>query len=402
MHIIYLHQYFKVPKNSVGGTRSYELARRLVQKGHTVDMVCSLENPTKDTPRGWFTTSEEGVRVHWLAVPYSNNYGFWMRVKAFLMFAIKSSFRAASLKGDLVFATSTPLTIAIPALYAIIKNKIPLVFEVRDLWPEAAIQMDILKSPVLIFLSRWLEKKVYNKSKHIIALSPGMKDGIVATGIPDDRVTVIPNASDLQLFSPSVNGKNMSEKLKLNGRFSLAYFGTMGPANGLNFIIDSAIELRKRSIDDIVLVLHGAGKERIDLVNRANDEGLTNVIFSESVKDKGQIAELAAAVDVCMTIYKNVPILYTCSPNKMFDSLAAGKPVLTNMPGWLSDIVTTNNCGVFVEPDNASDFADKAIYLRDNPEKCIEFGKNSRKLAENTFSRDILSNKLNEVLIKSL
>lgn len=400
MKIIYLHQYFNTPTSdsNVFGTRSYEFAKRLVNMGHEVHMVTSRTKPTPEMGTDWYETNEDGIRVHWLPVLYKNHMGFFGRVKAFLRFALKTRKKAASLDGDIIYATSTPLTIAIPALYAQKKKKIPMVFEVRDLWPEAPIQLGMLTNPVFIWAARQLEKRTYNRSAHIVTLSPGMQAGVIKNGIPKERTSMIPNSSDLHLFRPDVDGTDMRKKLGLNGKFSLGYFGTMGLANGLGFVLDAAAELKKRNVKDVVLVLHGHGKERAALEERKEKEQLDNVIFSKPIADKTKIAEIAAALDVCMTIYKNLPILYTCSPNKMFDSLAAGKPVLVNMPGWLSDTITQNNCGVAVKPDDVADFVDKILFLRDNEGLREEMGKNSRKLAEKEFSRDLLAVKLETIL----
>jgi glycosyltransferase involved in cell wall biosynthesis len=225
-----------------------------------------------------------------------------------------------------------------------------------------------------------------------------MRDGVVAAGVPQSRVTVIPNASDLDLFSPDVDGTDFRTRLGLNGRFACIYFGAMGAANGLGFVLDAATELKRRGEDGIVFVLHGHGKERTMLELRCESDRLNNVVFSNTVPDKEAIAHLAAAADVCMTIYKNLPVLYTCSPNKLFDSLAAGKPVLVNMPGWLQEVVEQNRAGVFVEPDNPIDFADKVIYLRDHPSLCAEYGRNARSVAESQFARPKLAAHLEQVL----
>jgi glycosyltransferase involved in cell wall biosynthesis len=403
MRIIYLHQYF-FTRTMIGiaGNRSYEFARRLVAMGHHVDMVTSYTQASythahDDHPRDWFETLEEGIHVHWLPVPYSNKMDFRKRIRAFLRFAIGASRKAAALEADVIFATSGPLTIAIPGIYASWYRKRPLVFEVRDLWPEGAIQLGVLSNPLAKWLARSLERLAYRQSDHIVALSPGMSDGIGEAGTPKEKVTVIPNAADLDLFHPQIDGTEMRARLGLTGQFAFAYFGTMGLANGLGFVLDAAMELKRRRVENIVFILHGDGMERWHLEARAKSEGLNNVIFSGPTP-KHLIAELVAAVDVCMTIFKNVPVLRTCSPNKFFDALAAGKPILTNMPGWLGTIAEDDWTGVLVQPDNPVDFADKAIWMRDHPTELEKFGRNARQIAEERFSRDVLARRLEAVL----
>ena len=175
MRITYLHQYFNTPEMS-GGTRSYEMARRLVAMGHEVNMITSWRED--DGRKGWFETAEAGIKVHWLPVPYSNKMGFKERISAFFRFAWGAARKAASLPADVVFATSTPLTIALPGVYAARRQKAPMVFEVRDLWPELPIAIGALKNPFLQFMARQLELFAYRNSKAIVALSPGMRDGV--------------------------------------------------------------------------------------------------------------------------------------------------------------------------------------------------------------------------------
>ncbi len=400
MKIIYLHQYFYTPNMiGVAGIRSYEFGRRLAAAGHRVEMVTSATSPPPDAPNGWYETEEAGIHVHWLPVPYSNKISFRKRIAAFLRFAWKSGWKAVRLEGDVIFATSGPLTIALPAVFAALVKRKPLVFEVRDLWPEGAIQLGLLRNPLARFGCRALERITYRFSRHIVALSPGMKAGVVSTGVPAEKVSVIPNASDLDFFDPGATGGRMREKFGLDGKFSLAYFGTMGMANGLGYVLDAAAVLKRRGVRDVLFLLHGDGMRRADLEERARTEQLDNVVFSDPVEAKSEVAEVMAAVDVCMTIYANYPVLATCSPNKLFDTFAAAKPALTNMPGPLQSLLEDNRCGVFVDPGSPEDFADKVVELKEKaPEELAEMGKNGRALGERIFDRDKLARKLNLIL----
>jgi glycosyltransferase involved in cell wall biosynthesis len=398
VRIIYLHQYFTTPDH-VGGIRSYEMARRLVAKGHDVQMITTYNRPTDKT--SWFETTEEGIRVHWLPMPWSNRQSNAERIQVFFRFAYGAARRAMAIDGDVVFATSTPLTIAIPGVLAARRKGVPMVFEVRDLWPEAPVQMGALKSPNAIRAAKALEHLAYRNARHVVALSPGMAEGVIRAGVPRERVSVIPNASDLDLFRPDLDGTDFRRKFGLEGKTVFIYFGTMGPANGLGFVLDGAAELKRRGREDLAFILHGDGKERPLLEARKQQEGLDNVIFSDWDMHREDLARLVASADVAMTIYKNVPILYTCSPNKMFDAFSAGKPVLTNMPGWLQSLVEEHEAGVFVRPDDAADFADKAAALAGDRERIERYGRNARQLAEREFSRDLLADKLEAVLLKA-
>jgi glycosyltransferase involved in cell wall biosynthesis len=208
---------------------------------------------------------------------------------------------------------------------------------------------------------------------------------------------MIPNASDLELFSPDVDPTGERERLGIDGdRFVCTYFGTMGEANDLTEVIEAARLLRDRGEDGIVFVLHGDGKRREALERLARERGVAGgpVVFSDPIPDKGAVARLAAASDACMTIYKDVPVLATCSPNKLFDTFAAGRAAIVNMPGWLTELVEGDDAGVAVRAADPADLADKVAWLRDHPDDVRRMGRNGRALAEREFSRDLLAGRM--------
>jgi glycosyltransferase involved in cell wall biosynthesis len=391
MRILYLHQFFTT-RAGVGSTRSYEFARRFVEHGHSVRMVTAARQEQGQpsevdgievvTVRGGF-----GDYVHGTKIPYPR------RALEFLRFAFAASL--AVLRGprpDVVYATSPPLTVAIPALLARARHRAPLVFEVRDLWPEGPIQMGILTNPLLVRLARSFEALVYRSAERVIALSPGMREGVLAAGgLPQEKVTVVPNASDLELFSPDVDGAAVRERLGLGDRFVCSYLGTMGQPNDVDQAIEAAHVLNQRGDDGVVFLLMGDGKRRPQLERLARDLGADNVRFYDPIADKGQVAQVAAASNACMTLLKDLPVLRTSSPNKLFDTLAAGRPAVVNVPGWLQRLVEDHDAGVYARPGDAADLADKVAFLRDHPELAARYGRNARRLAEREFSRDALA-----------
>ena len=395
MRILYLHQYF-MTRAGVGGTRSYEFARRFAARGHEVTMVTAASS----TDRG--RSNVEGIEIVEVRAGFSDYVrgtavSYPRRALRFLHFALAAT--ATVLRQpppDVIYATSPPLTMALPAVAASLRHRAPLVFEVRDLWPEAPIQIGALRNPLLQRLARVLERFVYRQSAHVIALSPGMRDGVIAAGIPAERVTMVPNASDLDLFSPDIDGSEVREGLGLGDRFVCAYFGTMGEANDLRPVVEAAALLRQRHEDDIAFVLLGDGKCRPELEALARERGADNVVFPDPIPDKTSVARLAAASDVCMTIFKDVPILATCSPNKLFDTFAAGRPAVVNMDGWMRELVEGGEAGVFAR--DAEELAEKVLFLRDHPELVERYGRNARRLAETEFSRDLLAERALGVL----
>jgi glycosyltransferase involved in cell wall biosynthesis len=326
----------------------------------------------------------------------------WRRMLKFHQFARLAGRVGRELpRPDVVFATHTPLTAGLAGLELGRHFDVPFVFEVRDLWPEALVNVGALKNPAGIWWLRRMAKKIYAGATHIVALSPGMKDGIVRAGVPAGKVTVIPNASDLDLFRPDLDGSAQRKRLGLGDRFAAIYFGAMGMANGLDYAIKAAKTLAERGKDDIALVLHGSGGERSELEDMVREYKLNNVIFSDLVPDKAEIARIVAGCDACMTISRATQER-TWSPNKMFDALAAGRPVLINVPGWLGETIENNDCGKSLNPHHPEALADALEELAADPDLCRRMGENARALAEREFDRGKLADRLESVLVEAV
>jgi glycosyltransferase involved in cell wall biosynthesis len=401
MRILYFHQHFSTREGSTG-TRSYEFARRLAARGHRVTMVCGsaaigstgLGGPFE---RGIRRGVVDGVNVVEIEVPYSNRLGFVQRANAFLRFAWKSSRLALAEPCDLVFATSTPLTAGIPGIAASWLRRKPFVFEVRDLWPELPKAMGVIRNPLVLSALSVLEWASYRAAVACIALSPGIAEGIRRRGKAAADVHVVPNGSDLDLF-----GATEAEPWRPDGvrpTDLLAIFpGAHGIANGLDAVLDAAAELRRRGRTDVKLLLVGDGMMKPHLVARARDEALDNMIFLDAMP-KRRLAGLMAAADVGMMTLQNVPAFYRgTSPNKFFDFIATGLPVLNNYPGWLAELIAANRCGFVVPPGNAGAFADALVRAADDRAGLAAMGRAARELAERSFDRNRLAEEFVAVL----
>ena len=335
MKVLYLHQYFNTPTMS-GSTRSYYMAKQLVQSGHQVRMITSWRNLDNDMRRSWFNTDEDGVDVHWVPIEYSNHLSYFARIIAFMKFAWSSYLKASSLEADVVFATSTPLTIAIPAVFVSKKKKVPLVFEVRDLWPGIPISVGALKNPILKLSAHWLEKWAYNHSTAIVALSPGMKEGIVRQGFPQNKIAVIPNISNIDEFK---SDRYQVEEFRtsrawLQDRPLLIYIGTFGFINGLSYLIELAHEID--AIDsEIRILLIGEGKEYGLLEQLARKLSVLNKnLFIEKNIAKNLVPAALGAADISFSSFVDNKMMWANSANKFFDSIASGTPVALNYGGW--------------------------------------------------------------------
>ena len=395
MKFLYFHQHFSTPKGSTG-TRSYEMARSLVARGHQVTMVCGSYGGGETGLSSAFVHGRrsgqvDGIDVVELDLAYSNSDGFLKRAWVFLKFAGRSVGIALREKYDVVFATTTPLTAGIPGIFARWLRGKPFVFEVRDLWPELPREMGVITNPVVLGAMSVLEWGSYRSATRCVGLSPGIVDGIARLGVPRERITLIPNGCDLDIFS----GDQEPWRPEGVGRDDLlaAFTGTHGIANGLDAVLDAAAELKRRGRSDIKLVLVGQGKLKPDLQARAEREGLDNVVFHPPVS-KTKLAGLMAATDVGMQILANVPAFYYgTSPNKFFDYIAAGLPVLNNYPGWLAGMIEEERCGFAVPPDDPVAFADALEPAAADRDALKVMGENGRKLAVREFDRRILADR---------
>ena len=403
MKVLYFHQHFSTPQGATG-TRSYEMSRALIKAGHEVTLVCGSYGGgdtglNNSYYKGIRNGTVDGIHIIEFELPYSNTDSFLKRTGAFLKFALKSIKVALTKEYDLVFATSTPLTAGIPGIFARWLRGKRFVFEVRDLWPELPREMGVIKSPVILWMMGVLEWSSYCSAHACIGLSPGIVEGIKKRGVKSSKITMIPNGCDLELFTD--NNIEPKRPEGVDDSHLLAVFtGTHGLANGVGAALDAAAELLKRGRIDIKFCFIGQGKEKPQLVKRATDEGLTNCIFLDPVPKTELIAYLKGA-DIGLQMLRNIPVFYYgTSPNKFFDYIAVGLPVLNNYPGWLADMIENHSGGFAISADNFIAYADALELAADNRNNLDKMGKNNQLLAKQ-FDRGVLSAQFVEWLEKA-
>lgn len=409
MRILYIHQYFRT-RDGAGSTRSYEFARLLQQKGYNITFVTTDVNMKGLTPyadSGWFHKYRiDSLEVIAVKLSYSNYMSYPRRIWSFFLFMLFACLYVVKngKKFDLIYATSTPLTVAIPALLGKFLRRRRYVFEVRDLWPEAPVQMGAIKKKWLIRALYALENMAYTHADHIIALSPGIREGILSKGIPDNKVAMIPNSCDIELFE---NGKDDAQiehyrqKYGLAGKFVVLHAGTIGRANGLKYVIDAAEQLKMRGAEDIVFLLVGDGGDKPNLEEEICRLKLTNVILTGQIPKK-HIPIVYALSDLTITTFLPLPILATNSPNKFFDSLAAGRPVIVNSLGWTKELVENEQAGFYVDANDPSQLAELLIKQRHHKPLLKQMGENARELAKKLFDRKKLVEDLDQILASIL
>ena len=410
MKVLYYHQYFSTPAGAAG-TRSYALARSLVEAGHQVQMVCLRDARTHTGLTGSFTDGKrnglvDGIEVIEFDLPYSNHDGLVERALVFLRYSWNSLQLALCSDADLVFATTTPLTAGIPGIVARWLRGTPFVFEVRDLWPELPRSMGVVRNPLVLAALSGLEWLSYHSADACIGLAPGICEGISERGISTSRIASIPNACDLELFHPQRQGEAKQPELIAGlpqrippGSFVAAFTGAHGLANGLDAVLDVAAELQRLGRQDIQLLFIGDGRCKPALEYRAAREALRNCHFLQPIPKPRLAQILSESVHVGLMVLDDVPAFYRgTSPNKFFDYLACGLPVVNNYPGWLAELIREHHLGIPVPPRNPEAFAKALIRLADQPALVASMGANARTLAESNFSRRLLADQWLNVL----
>ncbi len=378
-NILYIHQYFKTPSEG-GALRSYFIAKGLIEQGYTVQMITSHSTP------GYQQKLIEGVVVHYLPVQYSNDMSFRKRFYAFLKFTYMSIRYTKNLqKPDLIYATSTPLSIGLIALWWKWREHTPYIFEVRDLWPDAPIELGIIKNFFLKYLSKKLEKTIYRNAQKIVVLSPGIQSAINNQS-QSYNISLVPNMSDIQFF------QRENQTQKTIDTFTIGYFGAFGYANNLDFIIGIAASCQREKLH-VKFLLAGEGAKKDYLIETIEKINLKNIEVVPP-KNRFEIRDLMTEVDACLTSFLSYTIFETNSPNKFFDGLAAGKLSIVNTGGWLKELVELHQCGIYADPEKPEDFPELIKPFLENRVLLDKYQKNALELGEQKFSRNKLVGKL--------
>jgi glycosyltransferase involved in cell wall biosynthesis len=382
--ILIFHQHFNTPQKG-GPLRSYYLAKALVDAGMKVIVI------TAQDVRAHKIEFFDGIEVHYLPVRYENRFGFYRRIYSFFSYNIKALRLAHKFHdADLCYAISVPLTIGLIALRLKSKYNIPYIFEVGDLWPDAPIELGFVKNVFARKSMYRLEKRIYQQAKSIVALSPAIADRISAK-TSNKNITVIPNMADTEYFPVASKDASLVKKYNVDGKFVASYIGAIGYANGLDFLLACAKVTQANNVQ-IQYLICGEGAMLPALKKAASLWKLKNVTFLPFAT-RDQVKEIFNITDVSVVCYRPEKILETGSPNKFFDALAAGKPVAINFEGWIKDEIEKNECGFYINPSKPEDFTYWLKRLEEDRGLLSQYQTNARKLAEEKYSRKMLSEK---------
>jgi glycosyltransferase involved in cell wall biosynthesis len=401
VHILLVHQSFTA-LDEPGGTRHHELARYLASQGHRVTIIASpisyLTGKSLLPKIPWCERQLDGERITILrAYTYpAFHRNFALRVVSFFSFMISSLLIGLRVKEvDLVWGTSPPIFQGLTAWALAKVKRVRLLFEVRDLWPAFAVAVGVLKNPLLIWLSEQLEHFLYHQSDLVVVNSPGYIQHVKAGGA--NQVELVPNGTDTSMFNPGVDGSAFRQAHQFGTQFVALYAGAHGLSNDLGIVLEAAKLLLTRP--DIKIVLLGDGKDKPALQAQATREGLSNLLFLPPIPKLEMPAALGAA-NTCIAILKPLEMYKTTYPNKVFDYMAAGKPVILAIDGVIKQVIEEARAGIPVAPGDSKALAQAILRLAGDPILALQMGRQARSYVEAHFDRSILAAKLMDIMLR--
>ena len=404
MRILYLTQYFP-PEIGATQTRAYEMAQGLKRAGHEVTILTEFPNhPTGIIPPeydGQWTSRQtlDGLDVLRVWVKTSPQKNFKSRMAFYLSYMLMAAWAGIALlrgKYDAIYATSPPLFVGGSALAISYLRRIPLFFEVRDLWPESAVQLGELNNKTALKLATWLEEACYRRARHIVVVTGGFKQNLVARGLPAAKISVIPNGANTDLFQPVPPSPALREALGIPAeQFVVAYTGLHGLAHGLETVLQAADLLREEA--DITFLFVGDGPRKPALQVLADELNLPNVIFHTAVAEHDLPAYVSVA-DVGLDVRRKIGISNMTLPVKMFSYMACERPVLLAIEGEAIAVINEAQAGIVVPPEDAPALAEAVLQLRDYPLEREKYRQNGRAYVMQHFSRQKLAAQLAHLL----
>ena len=403
MHILLIHQAF-AEIGEAGGTRHHEFARHMQARGHQVRVIAGrlsyLTGASADPRRGAVKTVDElGVQIIRCASYGGWHTSFLHRIVNFVSFMWTSFWSALRIKQvDLVWGTTPPIFQALTAFWIASIKRVPFVLEVRDLWPYFAVEVGVLTNRLLIWLSEWLERFLYRRATIVVVNSPGFVDHVRSKGA--DKVFVVPNGADPEMISAGAEHAGLRNQIGLDENvFVVIYAGAHGMSNDLGVVLKAADELS--GDDQFAFVFIGAGKDKPKLQAQAEDIGLENVYFLPPVP-KDDIAGYLVEGDMGLAVLKDIPAYKLTYPNKVFDYMAAGLPVLCMIDGVIREVVEQAGAGVFVQPGDAGALAEKVSLWQPKRSELREMGKRGREYVMKYFDRESLADRMLSLMQSTL
>ncbi len=405
MNILFFSHYFP-PEVNAPATRTYDHCKRWVRAGHKVTVItCAPNCPSGVVYEGYRNKlyqreKIDGINVIRIWTYLAANRGFIRRVMNYFSYMIMA-FLISLLqkKPDIIISTSPQFFCGWAGILSGWFKRSPCILEIRDIWPESIEAASAMGNRAALRFLEFLEKKMYACAHHIVAVGEGYKANIAGKGVPPEKITIITNGADMDMFAPMPPDSVLCDRYGLNDHFTCAYIGTIGLCSCLEVINGMAAELRDRNRNDIKILVVGDGAVKERLENEAKEMGLENIIYT-GLQEKKMMPSFISVSDACIAHLKKHELFQSVLPSKIFESSAMGKPVILGVEGDAEELIKKAQAGICVEPENPGRLADAVVTLADDPELTRTLGDNGHRYVKKNYNRDVLAEKYLELIEK--
>ncbi len=397
MKIVYVSHYFS-PEIGAPSARIHEMAQAWIRAGHQVEVITGFPNHPQGEiypgykSQGYLNEEMDGIQVHRVWTYVTPNRGLVRRTIGHISLWISALLLAARhIKDpDIVIGTSPTLFSVMAARRLARMNKVPFVMEVRDLWPGIFVDLGVIKNSTIIKLLEAWELWMYRQADKIVTVTNGFRDNIIQRGIASDKIHTVHNGADLVTFHPGEKPSSLARELDLEGKLVVLYLGAHSTSQGLDVILDVALELSENS--EIVFLFVGDGNQKEQLMGRAKSEGIDNLIFHPPIT-KEDVPLYYKIADICLVPLKDVALFATFIPSKMFEIMAMGKPIIASVSGEAARILEDSGGAIVTKPEDIQGIQMAILDLYNDPQRRITLGLNGREYVEANYSRKSLAEK---------
>lgn len=405
MHILFFSHYFP-PEVNAPASRTYENCKRWVNQGHTVTVITCVPNCPNgvvyDGYRNRLFQKEniDGIEVIRVWTYIAANEGTVKRIINYLSYMISATLAAVfRKKSDIVIATSPQFFCGWAGVLTSKIKRIPFILEIRDIWPESIVAVGAMRNSIFIRILEKLEKIMYASACHIVTVGEGYRDVLLKKGVRNDKISIITNGVDCDLFKPVAQNINLKKKFGINGEFVCSYCGTIGMASGLDIVLRAAEELKEKGDKSTVFLLVGDGANRKALEAERESKSLHNVIFTGRV-EKHMVPDILSLSDACLIHLRKADLFTTVIPSKFFEAAGMGRPIINGVAGQAARFVEKANAGINIEPESAEDLLEALTILKNDHNLSRSFSKSGEDYVKKHFNRDVLAERYMQVIIR--
>ena len=396
MNILFMSHYFP-PEGNAPASRVSALCKHWVAAGHRVTVItCAPNVPNGVVYAGYRNAwrseqTVDGIRVIRVWTYLAPNKGTARRIANYLSYMFSATANALFVhRPDVLIATSPQFFCGWAGVLVSWLRRVPFVLEIRDIWPESISAVEAVESKRVLRILEWLEQRMYRAARLIVAVGEGYRQRLIQRGVPAQKIEVIMNGLDSDLFKPRDPDEALKAKWGLTSKFVCSYSGTIGMACGLDIVLRAATRLKAVGRNDISFLLVGDGAVRAELQERALAMGLSNVVFTGR-QDKAAMPALLSVSDACLVHLRKTELFTSVMPSKIFEAAGMARPIINGVDGFAADFVGKAGAGICIEPDNDTQLVDAVLKLADSPGLCRQLGNAGHQFVSAHYEREALA-----------